>query len=95
MSGFEIGGILRGVSDRLDNGLRWMSGMVDLKLGSKPKGGGGSGGFFGGRTTLGSDPRSQLFFVVSVVASRHFFIKDRKLAFFSEGILSFVTWLAF
>ena len=92
MSGVEIGGILRGVSDRLDNGLRWMSGMVDLKLGSKPKGSGGSGGFFGGRTPLGSDPRSQLFFVV--VASRHFFIKDRKLALFSEGILSFVMWLA-
>jgi hypothetical protein len=95
MSGVDIGGIFCGgmladVSDRLDNGRRWMSGTVDLKLGSKPKGSGGSGGFFGGRTPLGSNPRSQLFFV----ASRHFVIKDRKLAFFSEGILSFVMWLA-
>jgi hypothetical protein len=65
MSGVEIGGILRGgmlavVSDRLDNGLRWMSGTVDLKLGLKAKGSGGSGGFFGGRTPQGSGPRSQL-----------------------------------
>ena len=70
-------------------------GMVDLKLGLKPKGSGGSGGFFGGQTPLGSDPRSQLFFAALVVASRHFFIKNRKLAFFSKGILSFVSWLAF
>ncbi len=100
MSGVEIGGIVHGgmlavVSNRLDNSLRWMPGMVDLKLGSKPKGSGGSGGFFGDRTPLGSDPRSQLFFVASVVTSWHFSIKDRKLAFFFEGILSFVTWLAF
>ena len=70
MSGVEIGRILRGgmlavVSDRLDNGLRWMSRTVDLKLGSKLKGSGGSGGFFGGRTPLGSNLRSQLFFVAS------------------------------
>jgi hypothetical protein len=38
---------------------------------------------------------AELFFVALVVALRHFFVKDRKLAFFSEGILSFVTWLAF
>jgi glycerate kinase len=99
VSGVDVGRILRGgmlavVAERLDNGLRWMSRTVDLKLGSKPKGSGGSGGFGGGRTPLGSDPRSQLFIVASVVA-RHFFIKERKLVFLSEGILSFVTWLAF
>ncbi len=70
MSGVEIGSILRVgmlavVSDRLDNSLRCMSGTVDLKLGSKLKGSGGSGGFFGGRTPLGSNLRSQLFFVAS------------------------------
>ena len=101
MSGVEIGGILCGgmlltaVSDRLDSGLRWMPGMVDLKLGSKPKGSSGSGGFFGGRTPLGSDPRSQLCFVTLATTLRHFFIKVRKFIFISEGILSFVTWLAF
>ena len=70
MSGVEMGSILCGgmlavVSDRLDNGLRWKLGTVDLKLGSKLKGSGGSGGFFGGWTPLGSDSRSQLFFVAS------------------------------
>jgi hypothetical protein len=83
--GIFCNGMLADVSDRLG-----MSGTVDLKPGSKPKGSGDSGGFIGGRTPLGSDSRSQLFFV----ALQHFVIKDRKLAFFSEGILSFVTWLA-
>ena len=68
-----------------------MSGTVGLKLGSKLKGGGGSGGFGGGRTPLGPDPMIQLLFV----ALWHFVIKDRKLAFLSKGILSFVMWLAF
>ncbi len=66
VSGVEVGRIPRGgmltiIAERLGNGLRWMSGTVDLKLGSKPKGSGGSGGFFGGRTPLGSDPRHQFF----------------------------------
>ena len=48
-----------------------------------------SGGFFGGRTPLGPDPRSQAdFFAVS---SRHFFIKVRKSTRLSLGIFSFVT----
>jgi hypothetical protein len=100
MSGVEIGGILCGgmlenVSDWLDSGRRWMSGMVDLRLGSKPKGSGGSGGFLGGRTPLGSNPRRQFFFDASSRQMRHFFIKLKKFVFLSKGILSFVTWLAF
>jgi hypothetical protein len=43
VSGVDVGRILRGgmlavVAEMLHNGLRWMSGTDDLKLGSKPKG---------------------------------------------------------
>jgi hypothetical protein len=81
------------VPDRLGNDRRWILGTLDLRLGSKPKGSGVSGGFFGGRTPLGSDPRRQFFVECSSKQMRHFFIKARKLAFLSEGNLSFVTWL--
>ena len=97
VSGADIGGIFRGgmladVFDMLGDDRRWMSGTEDLRFGSKPKGSGGSGGLFGGRTPLGSDPRSQFFFVdASSRQVRHFFMKARKLALLSEGILSFVT----
>ena len=82
------------IAERLGNCLRWMSGTVDLKLGSKPKGSGGLGGFFGGWMLLGSDRRHQFFVDASSRQMRHFFIKARNKAFFSEGIFSFVTWLA-
>ena len=99
VSGADIGRIFLGgmpadVSDKLGNDRRWMSGTVDLRLGSKPKGSGGLGGFFGGRTPLGSDPGRQFFIGASSRQMRHFFIKARNEAFLSEGNLSFVTWLA-
>ena len=84
--------MLADVFDMLGDDRRWMSGTEDLRFGSKPKGSGGSGGFFGGRTPLGSDPRSQFFFVdASSRQMWHFFMKARKLALLSECILSFVT----
>ncbi len=66
----------------------WMLGMS--KLASNSKGGGMSGGFFGGRMLLGPNPSCQLLIFA---ASQHFFIKARKPAFLSAGILSLVTWL--
>ncbi len=47
-------------------------------------------GFFGGRMLLGPDPSCQL---LVFAALQHFFIKVRKPAFLSAGILSLVTWL--
>jgi streptolysin S family bacteriocin protoxin len=49
-----------------------------------------SGGFSGGRTLLGSDPRSQSFFFANAL---HFIITVRKFAFVSAGIFSFDTSL--
>jgi hypothetical protein len=49
-----------------------------------------SGCSFGGRTPLGSNPRSQSFFFA---ASLHFVIKVRKFVFFFAGLFSFITWL--
>ena len=50
---------------------------------------------WGFRGLLWRSDAARLWPEKSVVAWRHFFIKDRKLAFFSEVVLSFVTWLAF
>ncbi len=60
------------------------------ELASNPKGSGMSGSFFGGRMPLGPDLSCQL---LVFAASRHFFIKVRKPAFLSAGILSLVMWL--
>jgi hypothetical protein len=73
-----------------------------LYLNSKGRGVDELGGFPGGRTLLGSDPRSQSFFppklsllLVATTGglSRHFFMKPRKASFCFGVILLPGTWL--
>jgi hypothetical protein len=73
-----------------------------LYLNSKGRGVDESGGFSGGRTPLGSDPRSQSLFppkssLLLVLTtgghSRHFLMKPRKASFCFGVILLPGTWL--
>jgi hypothetical protein len=60
------------------------------ELVSNPKGCGILGILFGGRTPLDPNPSCQL---LVFTASWHFFIKLRKPAFLSNGVMSLVKWL--